>query len=195
MENRQDTLQQYVSDMLSLSRHIHEALSRQVDDKATDNHPDAAALIRRLETTLTNQVEDQKRRLEGLGGDSASPVKEAVTAALGVAAGLIDEVRTQKVSKMLRDDYTALSLAAISLTMLHTTGLALSDPMTADMATRHLKELTPLIVEISEVIPHVVVRELQDDTEGTVASVGDQATSNTQEAWTSEHTHEGHLHS
>ena len=46
---------------------------------------------------------------------------------------------------MLRDDYTALSLAAISHTMLHTTGLALQNQPLADLAQRYLKDITPII--------------------------------------------------
>jgi hypothetical protein len=41
---------------------------------------------------------------------------------------------------MLRDDYTALNLAAIGYHMLHTTGMGLQNQATADLALRHLKD-------------------------------------------------------
>ena len=63
---------------------------------------------------------------------------------------------------MLREDYTALSLAAIRYHMLHTTGLALQDQAMADLALRHLKDWTPIIVEISQAVHPVVVQELRD---------------------------------
>ena len=47
-----------------------------------------------------------------------------VVALLGAAAGAIDAVRSEKVSKDLRDNYTALSLGNISYVMLISTALA-----------------------------------------------------------------------
>jgi hypothetical protein len=106
MSERQDTLQQYVSDMLAVEQHIHQAIRRQEEDESVKKHPEAFALISQAEQTLDNHIAALESHLEALGGDAASPVKEAVAGVLGVAAGLIDQVRTQQVSKMLRDNYT-----------------------------------------------------------------------------------------
>ena len=116
-----------------------------------------------------------------------TPAKEAISAALGIAAGLIDQVRTQQVSKMLRDDYTALSLAAISYHMLHTTGMALQDQATADLALRHLKDWTPIITDISHVVHGVVAQELQDDAHAVATGVAAESERITQEAWNPDH--------
>jgi hypothetical protein len=180
-------LQQYVSDMLAVERHIHEAIRRQEEDKSVQRFPEAAAVISRAEATLDNHIAALESHLELIGGNPASPVKEAITAALGIAAGLYDKVRPEKVSRMLRDDYTALSLAAISYHMLHNTGLALQNKATADLALRHLKDWTPIIVEISQAIHPVVVQELRDDNHVVDATVAEQSIRETQEAWKPEH--------
>lgn len=187
MSERQDTLQQYVSDMLAVERHLHQAIRRQKGDASLRAHPEAAAIIERTEAAIDNHIAALETRLEELGGDAAAPIKEAVTAALGAAAGVINQLRTEQVSKMLRDDYTALSLAAISYHMLHTTGLALMDPATADLALRHLRDYTPIITDISHAVHASVARDLQDNgmvVDATVASRSEQAT---QEAWNPEH--------
>jgi hypothetical protein len=186
MGERQDALQQYVSDMLALERHILEALERQSGDARVETMPEASRVIRAIEQMNRSHVGELEGHLGRLGGDAFAPVKEAVTAILGVAAGLYDKVRPDAVSKMLRDDYTALSLAAISYTMLHTTGLALNDQATADLALRNLRDITPKIVEISEVIPLVVARELADVGEMVDTSVGPAAVRNTQQLWSRE---------
>lgn len=183
MSDRQDTLQQYISDMLAVEKHIHEAVRRQEKDDKVTSLPRASSLVSRIEETLDNHIAALENHLEQSGGDAAAPVKDAVTSALGVAAGLYDKVRDEKVSKMLRDNYTALSLAAISYEMLHTTGLALNDQATADLALRHLKNWTPLIMQLSEVTPEVVARELQDDGFGVDSSVAAEARRMTQKAW------------
>ena len=84
---------------------------------------------------------------------------------------------------MLRDDYTALSLAAISHTMLHTTGLALQNQPIADLAQRYLNDITPLIIDISQVVPGVVVKDLEDNEVLIDRAVGQEAVRKTQAAW------------
>lgn len=189
MSDRQDTLQKYVSDMLAVEKHIHEAVRRQKKDDKVTAMSQASSVISRVEEMLDNHIAALESHLEQIGGDDASAsIQDAVTSALGVAAGLYDKVRGEKVSKMLRDDYTALSLAAISYEMLYTTGLALNDQSTADLALRHLKDWTPLIMKLSEVTPEVVARELQDNGFTVDASVADQSRRMTQQAWQAETT-------
>ena len=84
---------------------------------------------------------------------------------------------------MLRDDYTALNMASFSYTMLHTTGLAYHDAAVADVAVKHLQDITPLIIHFNEIIPHIVVKELQDEGPGIDTSVAAAALANTQHAW------------
>ncbi len=182
MEKRQDTLRQYVSDMQATEKHIHEAISHQVEDESVKQQPTASQLISRLHQTLHSHIstlEEQSKRLDG----SRSSIKDAITSTLGVMAGLYDKVRTKQVSRMLRDDYTALSLAAISYTMLHTTALALNDQHTAGIALRHLKDFTPLITEISRIMPQVVARELTEDFPNLNVSSATESMRSTQEAW------------
>ncbi|MFW6184596.1 MAG: hypothetical protein ACOC8X_12425 [Chloroflexota bacterium] len=187
MSDREDALQQYVGDMLAVEQHIHQAVRQQEEDESVKRHPEASALISRAEQMLDNHIAALESHLESIGGETGASVKEAVTAAFGVAAGLYDKMRSEQVSKMLRDDYTALSLAAISYHTLHTTGLALQDQRTADLALRHLKDWTPIITEISHVIHKVVASELQDDGFSMDATVAEQSERMTQEAWRPEH--------
>jgi ferritin-like metal-binding protein YciE len=189
MSERQDSLQQYVSDMLAVERHLLPAIENQSKNDRMARHPEARRLVNKIEATINSHVNGLKQHLENLGGDAASPVKSAVTAALGVAATVIENVRTDPVSKNLRDDYTALNLAAIGYTMLHTTGQALMDQQTADLAVSYLMDYTPLITEISKVIPEVVVSELQDETEVLDPGAAERAVERTQQAWDHDHVH------
>ncbi len=186
MEKRQETLGQYVSDMQATEKHIHEAVTRQTDDESVKQQPEASRLINRLHQTLDthiNTLESHSKMLDA----SNSSIKDAIMSTLGAMAGLYDKVRTKQVSRMLRDDYTALSLAAISYTMLHTTALGLNDQRTADIALRHLKDLTPLITEISRIIPQVVAVELTEDHPNLNVSSAPESMRRTQEAWDAKH--------
>ena len=186
MSEQHDTVRKYVADMLAVTKHIHEAIERQKNDKSVQADTDASQIVNRIDGVLEGQISALESHLEQIGGAPTSPVKDAVGAVAGVFAGLYDKVRVDTVSKMLRDDYTALSLAAISQTMLHTTGLAMKEQSTASLAHNQLSDITPLIVDLSEVVPLVVARELANDGENVDTTVGPDARRNTQKAWNRE---------
>ncbi len=172
----------YVNDMHALQNHILEAVEHQYADDRVKNDTMTYDVIGKIKSTLTHHVNDLKGETDRLQGGVMSTAKAAVATALGAVAGLYDKVRKDPISRMLRDDYTALNMASFSYTQLHTTGLAFHDTTVADLALRHLNELTPLIMRLNEVVPHVVVKELQD--EGPIdTSVAPTAVSNTQHAW------------
>jgi hypothetical protein len=188
MRDSKDILQQYISDMLALDEHIHEAIRRQLEDERLKQFPEASKVVGAIHSVLETHTAGLKVQLKSLGGEASGPVKEAVSTIAGLAAGLYDKVRHDPVSKMLRDDYTALNLAAISCTMLHTTGLALGNQSVADLAQRYLKDVTPIIVDISQVVPGVVVKDLEDNEVLIDRAVGQEAVRKTQQAWSAEHT-------
>jgi ferritin-like metal-binding protein YciE len=184
MKERSETLQKYVSDMVAVEDHIANAVKRQTDHEDVYKHsPQASQVIQNIAQMTEQHAQHLKQHLESIGGDPAKGIKEVATAAMGVVAGMYDKVRTESVSKMLRDDYTALNLAAVGYTMLHTTGLALRDQATADLALRHLKHYTSIIMQINQIIPSVVVADLRDDVSMLNEASIQQATQNTQDAW------------
>ncbi len=186
MSDREKNLQTYVSDMLAVESHTFEAVERQAGSDDVKHLSEASQLINRIQHVLKHNTEAMEKRLEALGG-SKSSLKAAAASVVGAVAGAYDQVRTETVSRMLRDDYTALSLIAISYTMLHTTALALQDAITADLALQNLKRITPLVMDISKVMPAVVAHDVQEDVPSANVSVAKQAVSNTQEAWDAKH--------
>lgn len=178
------SIQTYVSDMLALERHIGKPLQRQLDMDDTAKFGEARSLVAQLKTLNDSHVTALEQCLKALGGHEADPVKSGWSALLGVAAGAIDSVRKTKVSKALRDDYTALALAAISYQMLQTTALGLGDRETADLATRHLEDYAKCILAIGQEMHAVVLAELRADGES-VGMVDDAARERSQAAWRS----------
>jgi len=179
-----DLLQKYVSDMVAVEEHIGSAVQRQVKDEKLAKHASQAArLINNIVQMSGRHEQELQSHLQAIGGDTAKGIKEVTSAALGSIAGLYDKVRSEAVSKMVRDDYTALNLATMGYTMLHTTALALSEPRTATLALRHLQEYTAVVLEINEIMPGVVIADLREN--GTLIDdkVLLQAVANTQAAW------------
>lgn len=182
-ENERHSIQTYVSDMLALERHIAQPLQRQLDMDDTRKFAGAHAVIAQIKALTDSHVTALEQCLEQLGGHAASPIKSAFSTLLGAGAAAIDSVRKTKVSKALRDDYTALNLAAISYTMLLATATGLGDATVADLAKRHLADYAQVIMTINQIIPEVVLQELQVDGENVQLGAGDVIRQQTNDVW------------
>jgi ferritin-like metal-binding protein YciE len=169
--------------MLALERHIAAPLSRQAAFDDAAKFADASALIARIKTTTEAHVEALQARLDALGGHEASGIKSAWASMLGAAAAAIDASRKSRVSKSLRDDYTALALASVSYSMLYTTALGLGDAATAALAKNHLEDSGALVMAIGDAMPSVVLLELADDGVSVAPSAAAQARRDIQETW------------
>lgn len=162
-DKKHDLVTKYLADMVGLEGHIYQAIDKQV--KETQDEPDVNPILRNIRDTLEQHTNALRDRLEALGGKATSPIKEAGASLLGVAAGVIDKLRAEEVSKDFRDNYTALSLSNISYVMLITTSLACGDRETAELASRHLKDNAQFVSDIGNLIPQLVVRDLSDLTD------------------------------
>jgi ferritin-like metal-binding protein YciE len=163
MADAKTILQKYVSDMLSLESHIFQAIDKQL--KENKDNLEVSSKFEVYARTLENHISQLKVRLDQLGGATNAPIKEGVAAIFGVAAGVLDKFRSEEASKNLRDDYTALNLSLISYQMLHVTALALDDKETAELAARNIQDNADFVMEIQQLVPAVVLRELEQNHE------------------------------
>jgi len=177
------SLQAYVSDLIALVKHIEVPVERQLRLEESANYADATAIMRDIASVTAAQRVALEAELERLGGHGATGIKSAWSAMLGVGAAAVGSVRSTKVSKSLRDDYTALSLASISYTMLNATALGFGDEALAALAARHLEGCAALIIRISTAIPAIVLAELRDDGEAVVVSAAEASARDTHAAW------------
>jgi ferritin-like metal-binding protein YciE len=160
-ENSKKTIADYVGDMVAVESHIEEALDRQ--RKMADEFGPAGQAVQRFHDMVKRHRDELQAHQDQIGSTAGNPIKEAGAAILGKAAGMIDKVRTEGVSKDLRDDDTAFNWAAISYSMLNVTALALGDQRTADIAQRNLTDYAGAVQEINQIIGEVVVWELKKD--------------------------------
>ncbi len=180
-----ETLAGYVDDMIAVERDVHQMLRRHRDEAVVQHRDLAHDLLERAESATDRNLavlQDCRRRL---GGEDEGALKKAVGAVAGMASQLYERVRQEdKASRILRDDYTALSFATICYEMLHATALAVREPIVADVALTNLKAYTPLVMEIGMTMPEVVIEELAD--EGKATGNADAATAalrNVRDAW------------
>jgi len=185
-ESRNDVLKTYTSDVHALVSHGVQAIHRQVEQLKNVSHQDAKAALRMFEQTLKTQQSALEDRVEALGGSATGPVKDAVSAVAGVAAGLIDAVRPAETAKAIRDDHTYFNHLGISWLMLYTTASALSDTETAALAQRGYQDTTKMIMHVDRILPKIVVEELGENPALEPADVQDQARVMIKNAWNRE---------
>ncbi len=180
-KEEKNSLKKYTSDLYALERHFMNAVKRQKSsDKVRDEK--AIELLHEIDKTVSNHVQILEKQVERLGGNLKSDLKSKIASFTGSVAGLIDGARSDVLSKMMRDDYTALSMIVIGYTMLHTHALVDDDAELAGIAENHLTHYTPLITEISRIVPLTVASELIDD-HAKADEIGRKALGNTQAAW------------
>lgn len=183
MTTHQEKLRVHVGEMLAVTKHVHEALERQAKDDDVRRYPGAHRAITGAEQTFARQTIALEGLMDGFDERIVDKLKKGVTDLLGNVAGLYDKLRGDEVSRMLRDDYTALSLTSASYTMLHTAALAYGHTPTAELALRHLEQMAELVMRFAEVLPETVAAELANQHEGVDGSVGTLSRDKTQEAW------------
>ena len=118
-----------------------------------------------------------------MGGSPTHPLKEGVAALAGVAAGLVDKVRTSEAAKDLRDDYTAINHTIIAHEMMFTTAVAAGDTATAELCKRHLKDNAQFVMAINNFMPKLVLDELREDGLPVQAGARAQAEQLVREIW------------
>ncbi len=159
-----EAITSYVTDMLALERHIEKALSGQIKD--LDDSPDVVRELKIVHSTCERHIAALEVVAEQRGdtGDGiVGSVKKVASAVLGVGAAAVDFVRSEKLPKDLRDDYTALSLASIGYVMLHTTALCLNDEPVAALAHSHLQAHAKSVMTIHNIIPGAVMSFLREE--------------------------------
>lgn len=161
MTDVEKTLNSYVTDMLALEEHILKAITAQRED-FRDEHPEIAQHLGVATTTITGHISTLKALDQSQNGSAiGEAVKRAGTVVAGLGAAAVDLVRTEKLPKNLRDDYTAGSLAYIGYVMLLTTARAFNDSRVADVAGQHMADWAQLNMTLGELIPAAVVNHLR----------------------------------
>jgi hypothetical protein len=153
----------YVEDLHSLVQHGLQPLGQQLSESTGGQHASAAHLIQELKNTLEQQELALRQRMQALGTSPTTGVQDAAATVAGGVAGLYNRVRTEAVSKSVRDDYTFLSHCGVSWLMLMATARSLNDHETEELAESGYRDTARLIIQIDRLMPDLVVEELRQD--------------------------------
>lgn len=184
--NHVDILKQQLSEQIALEEHLVKIIEDQISDIDDTNFADAKNLLTKTREALESQFTPLNELLDKLERDALTDRKRAIAGnGGGFKSPLILEQENRRISRILRDDYSALNLITISNTLLHTMALALNCQEVAEIALKHIENLAPLVVKIGELMPEVIARELYSDSPTINQSVAQTALKNIQLAWRS----------
>jgi ferritin-like metal-binding protein YciE len=175
------TIADYLGDLIAVETHIEQALDHQLN--LTKDEPTVGPLVQEFHDMVRDQLKELRALQPDEGSTAGNPIKAAGATILGKVAGIIDMVRTEAISKTLRDDYTAFNLAAISHSMFLATATTLGDTKMAELAQRHLTNYAGAVQKINQVIAEVVIGELAKDGHPVEAKVTADITNTIDRAW------------
>lgn len=147
--------------MLALEEHLRVPLGAQREDADFAEYPDVAALVTRMSSLCDTHVQTLRSALESIDKDASPGAKPAIAQIEGSVAATIEKLRSSKVGKALRDDYTTLSLCCINYGTMLATAKAIGNARIPQLAERHLRDYARAMLQIGEAMPEVVVQELR----------------------------------
>jgi ferritin-like metal-binding protein YciE len=160
--DKDEAINSYITDMLSLEEHIGKAVRGQLED--LEDYPEVTRDLKQIHRKVEQHISDLRNLSERRGARGPTDlIKRAGSTLLGLGAAAIDLVRKEGLPKNLRDDYTAFSLATISYVMLHTTARALEEQEVADLARQHFADYAHAVTLLHNLIPGAVIRFLRED--------------------------------
>jgi hypothetical protein len=160
--DKNEAINSYITDMLSLEEHIEKALRGQLED--LKDYPDVLGDLKRIHRKVQHHISDLRELSQRRNARTpADALKRVGSALLGFGAAAVDLVRNEGLPKNLRDDYTAFSLASIGYIMLNTTALALDDREVGDLAYQHFSDYAESVTLLHNVVPGAVIRFLREE--------------------------------
>lgn len=179
MAIQDDILTQQLSEQIALEEHLCALLREQITEMDPIDFADARELLRTTSEVLERHFTPLNQLLDTL--EDAAEGESATNETSAAAANR--EQQNIRISRMLRDDYSALNLITISNSLLHSTALTVAASDIATVALQHLEHLTPLVVKIGNLVPSVVARELRAEQIAVDASAAETAQRNIHDAW------------
>jgi hypothetical protein len=179
----------YIADQLALELQTLNIISSQLKDEDVVNFPAVYGLLEQVKLTLEKHVSSLRELISSRYNNTTT---QSLTASLaetfsdvtGSVMGLYNKLRSEKVSKMLRDNHNALSLMALAYSMLYVTAKGLGETETANLASRNLQDVPPLVMKLNEVMPGLVAAELEKRGYSIDQSTITEAIEDNRKAWT-----------
>ncbi len=182
-DTHHSSLIRYLNDVIAMERDIVNAVRTQMQDDRVEAHPLLKDLFMDLAVHADHRTDMFESLVEEEGGSLGGAVKEGIAAVTGVVSGLTKMTRQHPLSRMVRDNTISMNVATVSYSMLLTLAMALQHKRCEELAASALSDCPKFVLQLNDLIPHVVVEELSDDAPVPNAMAAPQALAITREVW------------
>jgi ferritin-like metal-binding protein YciE len=172
-----------LTDLHALCNYGLKAINEQIANLTDQGYPEVLHELRRIRSSLERHEEVLDARARVLGRTLSAPIKDAFSAVVGVAKGIIQGMRADEALKVVRDDSTYVNHVAVSYLILDTVARALGDGDTAAIAEAGYREAARMLIEIDRLLPGLVMHELRRAGAPVVADVSTEVRRTVKEAW------------
>ncbi len=184
MKNQNDILKQEICEQIAIEENICTLIEEKISEIEGTNFVDARSLLSQVSVVLESHYGLLNNLLTKLEVSSEAVAENDLSEKTKELIKSFDREDDQwRISRILREVYSALSLITISNTQLNTIGLALKNEEVADIALNHLEALAPLVVRMGLLAPEVVTKELSKTKVPIDPSAAQIALENTKLAW------------
>ena len=182
MTQLDNILGNYLAEQVALEERLYKEVEQQLAVLNTEDFADVNDLLNGMKAVLG-------KHFARLNGELDRLEKHSYPDVTGLSSGAWEagehnaKWKRLRASQMLRDDYTALNAAAMGNTLLHTAALAAESKAVAEVALEHLGNITQFLVQMNELTPKVVARELSREFSFIESTVGEIAAKNALGVW------------
>lgn len=197
IKNEQEKmLRKYAESILALEKYLLESVNKHLaTQKETLNKSNLEPMksaMTKVQEICSKQVSELKELVEDLDGGVSTDIKTSIASATATFSGLFSRVRSDQLAKMLRDTYIGLSSLSCGYSMFYTSAIAMDNDDIAESSLKRLKEITPLVVKLSDLLPLAVMTDMDSSLAHKHPAMENLAKMAMQEAWAGEHVHSQH---
>lgn len=182
-----DAVRGHLRDAQTVVSRTLNTVERQLKNVTVREKSEFNELLIRIERSLKAQESELRTLSEVLGSAGASRIRHILADTIAVTARLFDAFPSRGLSRMLLEDYAALSGIAAAYMRMHASGVASGKENVAEMAERHLKNIPPLLHRLRATLPLMVAAEMTEyDALSVISDAGARASKELARIWRDE---------
>jgi len=149
----------WVQDAVSTEHFVRKCTEELLDNPSLTKDAEASLLVRRIHERAGRHIE-QIEALRSQQDEGPSALRHTVAEGLGAALGWMERIPNRGLVRVVRDVYVALNYAAAGYHVLYTRAMLLERPAAARLALAHLRDYTPAIRRLSQLLAWASAIEL-----------------------------------
>lgn len=152
-------VQPWVQEAVSAEHFVRKCTEELLGNASLVKDAEASLLVRRIQNLAEEHVDRIETLLSQLD-ERPSALREKLGAGLGATLGWVEKLPNRDLIQVIRDVYVALNYTAAGYHVLYARSSLLGRPSAANLALEHLRDYTPAIRQLSQLLAWGAALEL-----------------------------------